>query len=439
MKRLAQWVALAALVMGLLSMAWWLWPQFRSSGPQRLNALPAATVRPLPSASANDAGQQTATPRQPPSQEDLRGSCTTWFGSLKDPLEGKALQTQWRAAQAQGEAQLIQMLAQIAKTGTPGERAAALYLQVRGQTLQAMSEFDARYPGCRASEACVAEYRSTTPLSGNPDVNAMAHLAVASRDPQLYGLAYQACQRFWEPSPSQCAHISAEQWALRDPNNGAPWLFIAEKAGRDGRASDKAEAIYRFTQAKAFDNGFSLVSELTRSEALRSDTPFVQSTVVDWAYQVQYLGPWSPYSVFTDYCSVPALRDANRTQVCNDVAKSLLHSTPQLMGAIEGVLLAKRLAWPAQQFADAREELDALKAVEVETNKLLYGEGSLSSDGDLSGQGLAGCKALDRITTFISTRMRVGEVQELRDRLATHKLSRAELAAQYVRQRPGTR
>lgn len=45
------------------------------------------------------------------------------------------------AARTRGEARLNQLLAQIAQTGTPGERAAALYLKVLGQTKQVRLDF----------------------------------------------------------------------------------------------------------------------------------------------------------------------------------------------------------------------------------------------------------------------------------------------------------
>ena len=97
------------------------------------------------------------------------------------------------------------------------------------------------------------------------------------------------------------------------------------------------------------------------------------------------------------------------------------------------------MAWPPVRLASLGEELNALRAVQGETPQLLYGDAKLWVDTDLTAQGAAGCEALDRVTALLSTQMRVGEVKELRDRLATHPLSRTALATRYVEENPSKR
>lgn len=70
---------------------------------------------------------------------------------------------------------------------------------------------------------------------------------------------------------------------------------------------------------------------------------------------------------------------------------------------------------------------------------LLHDDAKLTADKHLNAQVLAGCEAMDRSTALLNTQMRVGEVQELRGRLANHKRSRAALAAQYAREHPAKR
>ena len=179
------------------------------------------------------------------------------------------------AARTRGEARLNQLFVQIAQTGTPGERAAALYLKVLGQAKQVSSDFYDRNPNCRNNTACIADEGKALAKAASSDVNTIARMATASGEPQLYGLAFQACNRSIGPSPSECAQISAAQQAQRDPGNGTAWLCVAGQAVNEGRESDNAEAIYRLTQTKRFDPGLSLLSDLMHRETFYSDTPFV--------------------------------------------------------------------------------------------------------------------------------------------------------------------
>ena len=436
MKRLAGWVAVAALLGGLVGMAWWLWPHFRASGPQRPGTASTPTALSPRNAFRPDVG---ATPDPARRQTTQGGSCKAWFATLKDPTNREAVQAQWLAAQAQGEARLNQWLLQTAQSGTAAERGAALYLKVLGQTKQVSLDFYVKNPDCRGGTQCTAELNQAVAHATEEDVNAIARTASVSRDPQLYGLAFQACHRLIGLAPSFCAQISADQWAQRDPGNGMAWLYAVDKASAEKRESSKVDAIYRYTQAQHFDQGLSLLGALTRSESFPSDTPFVASTATDWVFLGHLQTPLPAYQAVMAHCTPTTLRDANRAQVCNDAADRLLRDSSSLLGPTLGLRLGERLAWPAARLASLREEQDALRAVQAETPKLLFGDAPALGTDELISQGQAGCEARDRLSALLDTQMRVGEVQALRDRLATHKLPRAALAAQYAKEHPTRR
>ena len=433
MKRAAGRSAIAALVVGLLGMGWWLWPllQFRAPQTTALAAMPAAALQTQVLA-WEAPGHAPPTVKDPSLVAD-GGACNSWFATIPVALPRVVMEPLILAARTRGEARLNQLLAQIAQAGSPNERAAALYLKVLGQAKQVSLNFHDRNPECRNGTECSVDVGAAVGVTTDADVNVIARMASASHDPQLYGLAFQACHRVTSGQPpGECTNISAEQWAQRDPGNGTAWLYVADRAANEGRESDKAEAIYRFTQTTRFDLGLSLLSELMRHEALSGDTLFVASTATDWTFQARTQAPLAGYQVVIAHCTLATLRDTNRAQLCNGVANRLLGDNSALLGPALGFGLGERLAWPAERLAAIKEELNALRAVAGETMELLYGDAKLTADEDPIAQGRAGCEAMNRSTAFLNTQLRVGEVQELRGRLANHTLSRAALAAQYA-------
>ena len=56
---------------------------------------------------------------------------------------------------------------------------------------------------------------------------ALVKLASASRDPQVYALAFLSCGY---TGGGACDLLSAQQWAEMDSDNGVPWLLVASAA-----------------------------------------------------------------------------------------------------------------------------------------------------------------------------------------------------------------
>ena len=126
MKRVAGWAAIAALVVGLLGMAWRFWPmlQFRLPKTGGAATVPAKALQ-TPGL-AWEALARVPPARKPSSLVTDRGACNAWFASVPVALPRVVMEPLILAARTRGEAQLNQLLAQIAQTGTPGDRAATL-------------------------------------------------------------------------------------------------------------------------------------------------------------------------------------------------------------------------------------------------------------------------------------------------------------------------
>ncbi len=84
-------------------------------------------------------------------------------------------------------------------------------------------------------------------LAANSDSrDQLARLAVGTRDPELYGLAYGICATHGrEDANSACRMLSADQWARLDSGNGVPWLAVAAEAKARGDRAGVAEALHR--------------------------------------------------------------------------------------------------------------------------------------------------------------------------------------------------
>jgi hypothetical protein len=74
----------------------------------------------------------------------------------------------------------------------------------------------------------------------------LVSLAMRSSDPTVFALAQQACLRL-DPKDagSPCALLSDEQGARLDPDNGAAWMKVADRARLRGETDNMVAALQR--------------------------------------------------------------------------------------------------------------------------------------------------------------------------------------------------
>jgi hypothetical protein len=191
-------------------------------------------------------------------------------------------------------------------------------------------------------------------------VNALAGLAVQTSDPAVYALAYQACRK---RSAQSCQMISARQWARIDPHNAMPWLHVVGEAAAEHNEANVAEAMYqvaRSTRSEAYESAF--VREVLA--ALPKDlTPLAHGLLAERVLGIE--AAWSLPGTQTarSHCSNLNTRDANRRQLCSDVADTLFRRSNSFVEQTVGISIGRRSGWAAEKVEAAEAERDALMQV----------------------------------------------------------------------------
>lgn len=253
--------------------------------------------------------------------------------------------------------------------GDARARAAGLSMQVAQQVGVALEQ-RSRIAGTPAAASAPPD---DDVAGATQPVNALAKLAVDSRDPAVYALAVQACQSTGalEGRRGGCQLISYDQWAQLDARNAVPWMFAAEAAQnrRDGGAF--AEAMYRIAHAQASETFFGLLPGLARTH-LPADVPaYLWPAVYTRVIAMQASLPMPGYQRVAQYCSNDAVKDANRLQVCTGIAGVLLERGTSLIDHNFGLTIARRVGWSESQLAQAELKREAYGHAAVSVGKLL--------------------------------------------------------------------
>ena len=198
----------------------------------------------------------------------------------------------------------------------------------------------------------------------------LVDLAVNSTDAVVYATAYLHCEKLtWLHAQAKmsCARLSAAQWARIDSDNAAPWMHQAQKAASEGDQAAVAEAFYRVSQAKRITD-----HQRAAVQALMVNLPENASeeavvAIGDFFIGVEAATQAGGYQALTQHCSAAKLAvpsgDANRRQICSDVADMLSQRGSSLFDLGIAIRLAKNGAWPAEKLALAQTQLDEFMQV----------------------------------------------------------------------------
>lgn len=256
-------------------------------------------------------------------------------------------------------------------------RAVALVLQSSGGPVVPDESVACEGPACpevpEKVESAAARTRRIAANTAPRDK--LARLAMASRSPELYGLAWQVCRSQGQhDEPSACQLMSSDQWARLEPHDTTPWFEVANQARRRGDRAAVAEALYRVSQATT---SHARVGQL--NARLLSRLPQGVTLLNAMALGTEMAAierSWSPVTatVLDDHCSASAMRDANRHQRCDAIAGVMVKHGTAAADVLEGLRVGERAGWPAAKVAGLRAEVESLQ----QASEALRPEGSLS-------------------------------------------------------------
>jgi hypothetical protein len=184
----------------------------------------------------------------------------------------------------------------------------------------------------------------------------LIRLASASRDPQVYALAFLSCGY---SRSGACESLSAEQWAKLEPDNAVPWLLVAS-APYNGITRD--DAIYRASAAQRVDAHFPDFLGMLQWPEIRGQAPQTRSVLAEDLSGLRLTLPTLPLSPFYRFCNVPSVAEPSHMSICNNLAKLFLDRDRTMIGLTVGVKLAQSADWSPDVVKSLAETKTAYQA-----------------------------------------------------------------------------
>jgi hypothetical protein len=188
----------------------------------------------------------------------------------------------------------------------------------------------------------------------------LVQLAVATKDPAAFALAYTKCIKGPEDPASQgaCPQLSLGDWTRADADNAVPWLQLAVKAHREKDAVTEAAAFKQAAQAHQFESYnwslFSFAQSAIPNDATAAERWILTTDVIG----VEAATPM-PYQQLFQYCSRDALNDVAVRQQCSALAELMVNKAGTLLEFSAGKSLGARLGWSPERIEQLTQELKA--------------------------------------------------------------------------------
>ena len=307
--------------------------------------------------------------------------------------------------------------AQLATQGLLASQASGQYLQMIAAADQFRSDWEQKDPQCATREGCPEAAARAAELGARGYRDALARLAAQSSDPQVYALAYYACARVADKptDAGQCAQISARQWAHLDPSNALPWIYLANEAVANKQAPIAEEALFRASRAQVSDAHWSALSGLLDSPVFQAAPQDVQDATLITAMGVASAFSIPQYQVTMNYCSTDALKDQNRSQVCDALGTVMAERADNAISVSLGMRIGERLGWSAERLHVLANTKDALFQLARENSPAMLDD----------------CQALAKTRAWTGAMLRYGEMEAFRRSLATSGRTTAQLSERY--------
>ncbi|WP_295643570.1 hypothetical protein [uncultured Methylibium sp.] len=329
---------------------------------------------------------------------------------LPAALPARGAQLIDRSAVARGD-----LLLRLAAQPEERVRAAGLVLQARFAVMEQQNEPVA---ACASPPCWLPE-----PAAQRTAREALARLASGSHDPVVHALAVETCREAanWPAArggprrDETCGLVSAEQWARLDADNAYPWLFVAEAARQRRDTAAHGEAMHRIANARASDAGYGRVHAIVAPYLPDDLPPLAQMGLDGSVLGVTASQPLAPYQAALGDCKDDGLRDVNRRQTCEGIARLLTERAGSLLELGLGLGLARRLEWPPDRIDALTRERDAYQQAAAEAMK--------------STAGSSLCGMTRRLASQVEGIGREGELAWMRRWVAQSGLTVDELAA----------
>jgi hypothetical protein len=305
---------------------------------------------------------------------------------------------------------------QLSLSLSPADRTLGLSWRMRlaqGEVYRAFSPKCLKENRREDRRECWAEAERVAWQAGSIFREPLAKFASTSDSPEVYAIGFYACGATFKPrADSQCAQLSAEQWAKLEPNNAIPWLYVANAAATRGDLATRDEALFRASQAQTSDTYRSAFADrLLQSETLRSQ-PLERQTAVDGvALDLLSSVLVVSYAPVYEFCSVDAVADPNRRQVCSDLAEVMTERADASVSLGVGWNVAKRVGWPPDRLAAVYDLMDASRKIVAEIHP---------RDGD--------CESLRSLHSWVGDALRYGELGANQRAIAASGKTAAQLA-----------
>ncbi len=266
-----------------------------------------------------------------------------------DPGEGQQKPAWMQALDRQAEQGLADMLKRL-EAGTLKQRVAGAVL---GKDVQAAAQL-------AASSDDAATYRIAL-LTCRKDATYRQAYGDASQ--QRARLAASAAGRFEIPElpvpgaiPSACAAINLERLVLLDPGDAWPWLLRLNDAHGDETAI--SQALYQVAQRRRLSANTRALTA-TLADVVGADPTLGETWALFSAISTDAASNWDGSLVSVGRaCRAVALRDANRRQLCEQVARRAPDMVAEAMDSRALHALEERLGLPHSPQALSRQDAD---------------------------------------------------------------------------------
>jgi hypothetical protein len=188
----------------------------------------------------------------------------------------------------------------------------------------------------------------------------LVQLAVSTKDPAIFALAYIKCIKGGEDFASQgaCPQLNLDDWTRTDADNAVPWLRLAAKARREGDGTAEAGAMAHAAQAHEYESYnwslFSFAEAAIPKDATATDR---------WVLATQVIGVEAampmPYQSLFQYCSRDAQSDVAVRRQCNALAELMVDRSATLVDSSVGKSLGARVGWSAERVDSLAQEMKA--------------------------------------------------------------------------------
>jgi hypothetical protein len=250
----------------------------------------------------------------------------------------------------------------------------------------------------------------------------LVQLAMGTKDPAVYALAYTKCIKGVEAfaSPGACPQLSLDEWTHVDSDNAVPWLQRAAQARREGDGAAEAAAFDHAAQAHRYEDYnwslFSFAQPEMPSDITAADRWYLTTEVIG----VEAAMPM-PYQPLFQYCSRDAMSDAAVRRQCNALAELMVDKATTLLEFSVGKSLGVRVGWPPELVENLTQQLHASMQVIAQLTPTDPGQ-------------QWNCDSVARGNAYMSERDQLGERGLARQAIERSGETVAELSRKYTEQ-----